>query len=185
MSFCVVCYLVAHAGSECELPAVSKFRLELSFGAQEYVAFDAPMVREITRRVLNHPDANISEVPRPPVGHATLAFVFGALDLRPVGGREWDSGDLHDDSSVCERLTARRSAAGIARATVAPTTLVQRSWRLERVVRCDAGYAACRFAAFLAGLRTDVARLDLQTFDTAEQQRNERGDVADRVSLVQ
>lgn len=104
MSFRIVCYLVARAGLECELPAVSKLSLELSFDAQKDVTLDAPMVGTITRRVLHHPHAKTAEVLSSPVGHATLAFVLGALDLRPVGSPEWDSGDLHDDSSVCERL---------------------------------------------------------------------------------
>lgn len=58
MGFSVVGDLITHAGFQNELPSVLKLSMQFAFEAQQDVAFFTPVVGEITRRVLNHANAN-------------------------------------------------------------------------------------------------------------------------------
>jgi hypothetical protein len=53
--------LIAHARRECEHAAVSQCGAEFAFETQQYMPFLAPVIGEITRRVLDHPHAEFAE----------------------------------------------------------------------------------------------------------------------------
>jgi hypothetical protein len=55
--------------------------VQLAVDAQDYVTLAAPMICEITRRVLNHANADVPKVLSAPVGQSGFAFVLGSLDL--------------------------------------------------------------------------------------------------------
>src|SRR6187431_1736175 len=95
MGFGVIRYLVAHAGLQDKSSTVFELGMKLAFSAQDDVPFDAPVIREIARRVFDHAYADDSEMLRAPVGEAALAFVLGRLDFRPVSGSEWNVRHLH------------------------------------------------------------------------------------------
>ncbi len=52
--FCVVRNLITHARLERERAPILKRSVKLTFGAQEYVTLDAPVIREVAGRVLDH-----------------------------------------------------------------------------------------------------------------------------------
>jgi hypothetical protein len=64
----IVCDLVAHSRLEGVFPAIFELSMELTLEAEEYVSFDAPMIGEIARRVLNHANADAPEVLSTPEG---------------------------------------------------------------------------------------------------------------------
>jgi hypothetical protein len=88
--------LVAHAGSQREPAPVRELGLELALDAEEDVALHAPMVREVSRGVLDDAHADAPEGSRPPVRAPGLTFVLGRLDLAPVGRTEWNARHVHD-----------------------------------------------------------------------------------------
>src|SRR6185503_9666300 len=93
--FRVVRNLVARARLEGEPAAVRKLGVQLAFGAKQDVALDAPVVRNVAGRILDHAHANAAEVARAPVRDPALALMLGGLDLRPVCRAEWDFRHLH------------------------------------------------------------------------------------------
>jgi len=82
------------------------------------VAFDAPVVGQVARCVLNHTDANGSKLPSAPVGEAALAFMLSARDLRPVGGAERDSGHVHV-TFLCYGSNAKHNRLAMKRSGIA------------------------------------------------------------------
>ncbi|MNY59011.1 hypothetical protein D3C86_1954120 [compost metagenome] len=88
MRLCLVGNLIAHAGFQHEHPPVGEFRRHLAFKAQKDMTLFAPVVGQITRRVLDHPHPNAAEMLRPPGRMARVALVHGRFDLRPVGRAE-------------------------------------------------------------------------------------------------
>jgi hypothetical protein len=94
VGFRIVRDLVAHAWFEREPATVFQFSVELALDAKEYVAFDTPMIRPIARRVFNHANAHAAEVLSAPIGRASLAFVFGGFNLRPIRDSEGDARNL-------------------------------------------------------------------------------------------
>lgn len=76
----LVCYLVAHAGPEQELPAIFKFSIEFALEAKQDVAFGAPMVGQVPRRIFHHPHANAPELLGAPISGSGDAFVLGGFD---------------------------------------------------------------------------------------------------------
>src|SRR5215472_11589484 len=95
MGLGVVRHLIGHAGLEHERPAVHQLGVELALETQQHVTLGAPMVGAIAGRVLDHADADASDLARAPVGGARLALVFGALDGCPVGRVEGNAAHLH------------------------------------------------------------------------------------------
>jgi hypothetical protein len=79
--FCVVCDLVAHTRIQRELATVSEFCVQLAVDTQDDVTLAAPMICEITRRLINHANADVPKVLSAPVGQPGFAFVLGSLDL--------------------------------------------------------------------------------------------------------
>ena len=57
--------------------------------------FDAPMVREIVRCVLDYPDSNRPEVACLPISCARLPRMLGLGDGRPVSDSKRDVMDVH------------------------------------------------------------------------------------------
>lgn len=95
MRFRVVRNVVTHARFECELATILKFSVKLASNAQEEVALNAPVIREIARRVLDHANAHRVEVLGTPIGHAPLTAVLCSLDLRPISNAEGEIRYLH------------------------------------------------------------------------------------------
>lgn len=86
MRFRVIRDLVAHSRCQCEFSAVFEFSDEFALDAQQDVAFDAPVIGEITRRVLDHAHPDIAKMPGTPVSQAGFTLVLGGFNQRPVGG---------------------------------------------------------------------------------------------------
>src|SRR5678815_5013787 len=96
MRFGVVGYLIAHPRAQRKHPAVLQLGMQLALCTKQDVPLDAPMIREITRRVLHHAYANSPEHPGPPERHAALTSMLRALDLRPVGRAKRYRGHVHE-----------------------------------------------------------------------------------------
>ncbi|MFA7293509.1 MAG: hypothetical protein WC023_14825 [Rhodocyclaceae bacterium] len=62
--------------------------MKLTLGTQKDMAFGTPVIGYVPWRVLDHADADGSELLRSPVRKAALAFVFCSHDLGPVGDSE-------------------------------------------------------------------------------------------------
>ena len=93
--FGVVRHLVAHAGLEREGAAVRELGVQFALEHKQDMALLAPVVGQVARLVLDHAHADVSELPGAPVGHAGLALVLRALDLRPVGRAEGNGEHIH------------------------------------------------------------------------------------------
>ena len=98
MRFCIVGNLVAHTGLQGECPPVFELGVKLTFDAQKNVSLDAPVISAIARRVVNHPDADVSKLLCSPVRATSLAAMLRRRQLRPVCRSEWDARHLHSDS---------------------------------------------------------------------------------------
>lgn len=95
MGFGPIGHLIAHAGAELKPTAIAKLGLERARETEENVSLLAPMVGAVPRRVLDHADANWTEVACAPEGSADFAGMFSRRDGRPIGGAEWEIADLH------------------------------------------------------------------------------------------
>jgi hypothetical protein len=93
--------LIAHAWFENELPTVLELGVQLALETQENVPFHAPVVSQVTRRILDHADADAAEVLGTPVGDACLTFMRSSLYGRPVCYSKWNVSYLHYDFSEC------------------------------------------------------------------------------------
>jgi hypothetical protein len=87
--------LVAHAGREREGAAILEVGGQFTVDAEQDVAFLAPVVGLVARRIVDHPHANVAELARPPRCGARLARMHGRRDRAPVGRSERDAGHLH------------------------------------------------------------------------------------------
>ncbi len=105
MRFGVVCHLITHSWLEGESPAIFQFCVELTFDAEKDMAFHAPMICAVARRVFDHADSNAAEFLGAPEGRAALSFVFGGFNLRPVRYVERDIRNLHDPLLCSTRLS--------------------------------------------------------------------------------
>jgi hypothetical protein len=101
MGFGVVSDLVTHAGLQSEFPTILEFGLKFAVQAKKYVAFVAPVISKIARRIVNHPNPDVAEMLCAPMGQTALARVFRAFNLRPVRNAEGELRYFHGDSSVC------------------------------------------------------------------------------------
>jgi hypothetical protein len=80
MWFSIIGDLIAHAGFENKLATVFELSVQLAGETEENVSLDAPMVSQVTWRVLDHADADVPKVLGAPVCHACFAFVFNSFD---------------------------------------------------------------------------------------------------------
>jgi len=67
--------------------------------------FDSRMVREIVRRVLDHPDSDRSELACLPIGRARLAGMLGLGNRRPVRYTKRDIVDIQSVALCCVMRT--------------------------------------------------------------------------------
>ena len=91
--------LEAHSRLENEFSPISQVRLQLTLNAPQHMTLLPPVVRNIARGVLDHPDPDAREFACSPVRETNLARVLGRCDGRPVGSSEWDAFHLHVSSS--------------------------------------------------------------------------------------
>src|SRR5215208_5280547 len=103
--------LIAHARREPKPTAVGKLGLQLSGETEEDVSLLAPVVREIARRILHHPDAHVAELPAAPARGARFAWTDSLGDRGPVSSAEGDVGQAHGYSIHVSARLARRSRA--------------------------------------------------------------------------
>ena len=127
MRFGVVGNLVAHAWPEQERAAILELRVQLTFQAEQDVAFGAPVIRDVARAVVHPPDPDRTEVAGAPSGHPSLAAVARRFDQGPVSGAEGDARHFHKglhwrrvrDSNP--RTLARLQFSRLAPSTTRPT----------------------------------------------------------------
>jgi hypothetical protein len=84
-----ICHLVAHSRLQHVTAAVRQLRNELTLQAQQNVTLAAPMIREVTSRILNHTDTDRAELTGAPQRHPLCARMLGMRQLRPVDHGEW------------------------------------------------------------------------------------------------
>src|SRR6476660_5428394 len=117
----VVGYLIAHPRAQRKDPAVPQLGVELALGAKQDVPLDAPVIREIARRVLHHAHANSPEDPGAPERHAALASMLRALDLRPIGRTKRYGGHVHEITYRSRPAAPASAQGGLASLSVAPS----------------------------------------------------------------
>src|SRR5690242_12371314 len=93
--FGVVRHVVAHARAQREAAAIREPRFELAFEAQQEVPLRAPVIGRVSRGVLEHAHAHVTEAARAPARLASDARMRGGFHLAPVDGAEWQVADLH------------------------------------------------------------------------------------------
>ena len=86
MRFGAIGHLVAHARFQHEPAAILQLGVQFAFQAQKNMPLLAPVVGQVTGRIFDHANADVAEVPGPPIRDAGFALVFGALDIGPVDG---------------------------------------------------------------------------------------------------
>ena len=122
MGFHAVGDLIAHSRFQDFNPTVLQFGMKLAFEAKQYMTLLAPMVSFVARRVLDHADSNVAELPGPPKGHARLTLVLGRFDAGPVGDFEAYISQVH--TTLVNALLPRRSYNdGGSRGSVEDVTL--------------------------------------------------------------
>jgi hypothetical protein len=92
---CAVGHLVTDPGPQYELSAIRKLRVELALDAKKDMTLCAPVVGEVTRRILDHAHPDIAKLPGTPVRDTGLTLVLGRFDRRPICSSEWDIRELH------------------------------------------------------------------------------------------
>lgn len=95
MGFRPIGNLVTDARCQHKHPAISNLRLQFTIEAQEDVAFLAPVIGAIIRRVFDHPYADRAKLLRAPDGRASLTLMGRGLDLRPISESEWNVSNSH------------------------------------------------------------------------------------------
>src|SRR4029453_6105351 len=85
MGGCAVGDLVALALRQDHGAAVGQLGVQFAIQHQQHMAFLAPVVGQIARRVLDDAHTDVVEIARAPVGLAGLAGMLGALHAFPVG----------------------------------------------------------------------------------------------------
>src|SRR4051812_26115538 len=96
MRFGVVGNLVAHALRQAELAAVSQFRFKLAFEHQHDMTLAAPVVGEVTGRILDHAYAQFAEFACAPGRFPGSARIVDRFDFRPISDAEWNAGNMHE-----------------------------------------------------------------------------------------
>ena len=76
MWFCVIGDLVTHPGLEHKGPSIRQLGMQLAFEAEQNMSFDAPVIGQITRRVLDHAYTNLATAGGAPVSHTALPAMF-------------------------------------------------------------------------------------------------------------
>ncbi len=76
----VIGNLIAHARPQREAATIFELRVQRAFDTQKNVPFRAPVIRRVTRRVLDHSNSNAAKMLRTPDRNTTLAFVFRSFN---------------------------------------------------------------------------------------------------------
>src|SRR5258708_7789545 len=71
----VVRHLIAHAGRQLERAPVLQVRHQLAVDAENDVALGAPVIGDVTRRIVDEAHPDVAELPGPPGGNAGVALV--------------------------------------------------------------------------------------------------------------
>lgn len=95
MRLAPIANLIADSGSQNGHIAIFELDMKLTFQAQKDVALLAPVIGEITWRVIHDSDTNISELPGSPMGDSTLALMRGRFYRRPINRLEGNIWDTH------------------------------------------------------------------------------------------
>lgn len=77
--------LITDSGCEDEGPTVGQQGFQLPVQAQENVPLFTPMIRNISRRVFHHANAQRAKLSRPPCCGPAVAGMAARLDLGPIG----------------------------------------------------------------------------------------------------
>ena len=85
-------HLIAHARQQLEGAAVAQFGIEFALEHVEHVAAVAPVIGEVARRILDHPDPQVADIKRAPQRFAGFARMRRRRDLAPVGDGEGQCG---------------------------------------------------------------------------------------------
>ena len=109
-------YVIARAGDEGEGAPICELGEQLALEAQQHVTLLAPMIGQVARGVLDHPDPDPPELAGAPVGIAALPCVLGRRDRRPVGGSEWEC-PTYASMSPPMSLSCSRAAVHASRPT--------------------------------------------------------------------
>ncbi len=104
MGFCIIGNLVTDARRQDKLAAISKLRLQFTLQTKQDVTLLAPVIGNIVRRILNHPDSDRAKLPCPPDGGPGLAVMSSWLDLRPIGEPEGNFSYAHSLNSVVSSI---------------------------------------------------------------------------------
>src|ERR1700686_984051 len=112
MLWVAVSDVVAHPRLQRKSPAISQARFQFAFEAQKHVSLGAPMIRLVSRRILNHAHANLAEILRPPQRLPSIASMFGYWNFTPVGSRESRGRHFHVPSIAALRESMRRCQLG-------------------------------------------------------------------------
>ena len=79
MRLSIVSDLIAHARFEKKLPTILELGVEFALETQDNVSFHAPVICQITGRILDHSDADSAEILGTPVCDTCLAFMHCSL----------------------------------------------------------------------------------------------------------
>jgi hypothetical protein len=101
--------LIAHAWRDSEFAVIPEFSLQFTLQAKENMPFAAPVISQVSGRVLDHAYSNASELLSAPVRESPFTFVLGLLDLQPVYNTERNASQLR---SLVATLTRNQSLKG-------------------------------------------------------------------------
>ena len=88
--------LIAHPRLELEFAPVAQFAIEFAFQHVEHMSAVAPVIGEVTRRILHHPHPQVADLQRPPrrlpgIRTTTIAIELGALSLGELDPAQWST----------------------------------------------------------------------------------------------
>lgn len=106
-----ICHLVAAPRPEREPTPVAQLGDELSREHEHDVAALAPVVGEVSGRVIDHSYPYVALLNRAPACDSHFSRMLGGGDLRPISGVKWDAlnlhcGDLYERPAGCPAATA-------------------------------------------------------------------------------
>ena len=95
MRFGIIAHLISHSGTECEYTTILKFGLHFTFQTQNDMPFAAPVIGQVTCRVLDLANTDGTEHQGLPDGLAGVPLMNRFLDGIPLGGVKGMGGYFH------------------------------------------------------------------------------------------
>lgn len=95
VGFLVIGDLIARARRQCEDLSAFEFSHQLAFQDEKNVPLGAPVICEITRRILNHPHTHLTESAGSPAGRSTLRRVLARGDPLSISDHKGNTVHLH------------------------------------------------------------------------------------------